>query len=184
MTEEQRARKNECARQNAMWKKEQHKCTRCGKQDAYTLAGRSYCYECCEYDRKCTRSESARENHKARQREKYHKCVELGICPICKKREATDGYKNCPTCRSKKAKIQLKYRHANGTIPSELMDGTNYCSICAKPLNEDNRVKDKKVCKRCYQNSLKNISKACENRVENVFTQAQYCFWKESKCRK
>lgn len=184
MTDEQRIRRNECARQNREWKKEQHKCVRCGKQDAYTLIGRSYCYECCEYDKNHPRSERVRENNNARQREQYHKCIELGICPTCKKRKATDGYKNCPICRSKKARKRLEYQHANGTIPQELMDGTTYCSICAKPLNEDNRIKDKKICKRCYQSSLKNLSKAMENRVENAFTQAQYLFWEEIKCRK
>lgn len=166
MTDEQRERKNECARENSRWKKERQLCVRCGKQDAYTLVGRSYCYECCEYDRECRRSDTVLKNNKTKQREKYRKNVESGICPTCGKRRAEYGYINCPVCRAKKARRQLEYNHKNGVLPRCLLDGTDRCARCGK----EEVVMGYKLCGRCLENSRKAIKKALDTpREQNYF---------------
>lgn len=176
MTDEQKKRKNECAKQNRQWKKERHLCTCCGKQDAYTLVGRSFCYECCEKERKRKRSNQAMSKIYAQRYEKYHKNIALGICPICGKREVTDGHINCQLCRAKKAQREAKYRFNRGVLPRCLLDGVDRCAVCGA----ENVVEGHKVCMRCLENGRNAIEKA--NRTprekDNYFRELNDAFWK------
>lgn len=181
MTDEQRKRKNECARENARWKKERQLCTRCGKQDAYTLNGRSYCYECCEYDknRKRKRYEVVANDINMKQREEYHKNIESGICPLCKKKKADMGCIICTACRAKRARKQSERQHERGVTPRYLFDGVDRCAICGK----EEVVKGHKVCSRCLENCRKNIKKALNTpRSQNYFEKSiinNFKYWSE-----
>lgn len=60
-----------------------HRCIRCGKQDAYTLGHRSLCYECAEYNRE--RVKIWAHKHKDERKAKYERLKASGICVNCKK---------------------------------------------------------------------------------------------------
>ena len=68
-------------------RRENHLCTLCGKQDAYTLNGRMNCREC---------------NKKERIRHlKYkHPRGATGICWRCNRNPVKQGWKVCETCYS------------------------------------------------------------------------------------
>lgn len=168
MTDEQRKRKNECARENSQWKKERHLCVRCGKQDAYTLVGRTLCYECAEkqreYYHKCPRDKL--NNRNLRERERYHKNIELGVCPKCLKQKEDDGYVHCSACRAKIRKSDTKYRQKKGVLPRCLLDGIDRCAICGR----EEVVDGHKVCSRCLENCRKSLKKASNTpREANYF---------------
>lgn len=80
--------------------KRNHRCTKCQKKDAYTLAGHSRCFECNEKRRK-TPTDFVSEKKKRKQKNPR----EYGVrCWICNKNEPMDGYKLCPTCHEKALK--------------------------------------------------------------------------------
>lgn len=182
MTEQQRIRKRECARENRQWKKERHLCVRCGKKDAYTLAGRSCCYECTEAERHRAenrqRTEEQIQKHCAKMREKYAENVSRGICPQCGKRNAVGGYIICPICRAKKKRASAKYRLEHGATPRYLMDGSTRCAKCGKVLDDDNSVNGKQLCRSCYESALRSIKKAKESQTkDSYFRRSVNAYW-------
>lgn len=73
-----------------------HICTRCGAQDAYTLAGHSRCFECAEKRRKHP-VEFVPENKKPKSNPR-----ELGVrCWICNKEPLFEDKKLCRNCYEK-----------------------------------------------------------------------------------
>lgn len=189
MTDEQRARANECARENYMWKKEQHKCVRCGKQDAYTISGRSLCYECAEKKRLWEKTNHEKNSCKktAYRNKKYKECVENGICVRCHKRPADSGYKSCLRCRTQNRIYNNNKNRERGMLPKLLFDGVNYCRTCGAKITSENKVDGKKLCKSCYQKAVENLKKATEIRMSkepNDFDKGNDLFWRRIMCRK
>ena len=78
-------------------------CRDCGREDAYTMAGRTYCAECAEKDRH--RKEMARKDPEKRERmltqnrKKVARHKAAGICPCCGKRPTYPGKTLCGTKR-------------------------------------------------------------------------------------
>ena len=104
------------------WLKQGHFCTKCRKQDAYTLNGRSLCYECSVKDAKRHRDKRISNNEKVRKHDREHRnsLIEKGICPKCKSRPLTKGYKSCAYCRAKIRKQNHKHNLKKGCIPREM----------------------------------------------------------------
>lgn len=96
------------------------------------------------------KSKRAKEYEKEWARKKRKECAEKGICTICFKRPATQGYKTCNECRTRTNRQRKElYQAATGCTPRFLFDGINLCSKCGKrPPMEGH-----KMCQQCYSNN-------------------------------
>lgn len=138
------------------WLKEHHLCVSCKKQDAYTLGGHIYCYEC--NSKRLVRSEEYRQSHREQRRamdkERYEYFKQKGICAGCRKRVAKEGHVYCDVCLGK-----FKKRHASTYIKSYTREEAVSNGMCRTCLKE--KVKPGyKICEKCYQKCCDNLSEA------------------------
>ena len=144
------------------WLKQGHFCTKCRKQDAYTLNGRSLCYECSVKDAKRHRDKRISNNKEVRKHDREHRnsLIEKGICPKCKSRPLTKGYKSCAYCRAKIRKQNHKHNLKKGCIPREMKYSLDLCVTCGKPLDGQIKVNGEPshLCSKCYQKASKHCS--------------------------
>lgn len=150
-SEEERKRINEA---NDKYKKKciaQNRCKRCGKQDAYTLTGKTHCYECTqkisEYHKKYENEN--KEKIAERKKKRHQELIDKGICTQCRKRPAREGKTQCEICALKKKARDYKKTHSKWRDP-------DLCSRCHK--NE--KFKEFELCETCYNNALKGIKNA------------------------
>lgn len=117
------------------------RCYRCGKQDAFTLNGRTMCAECVEYNRLQAKKNRPKykEQIKAAQQKLYYTRKEAGFCPECgRPRDGHTVYcKRCATMRRKNQNknygVQvLRCKHCEN-MPEP---GSAYCSECKKRQSE------------------------------------------------
>lgn len=134
--------------------KKHHICRDCKKQDAYTLAGRTYCAECAQKQAEAKRNEYARDRGKKnriacqkwkQKNEEEHKCSYCGkqLPDDCK-------YKTCNYCRIKMRRYNKEYRRKKGSISWEMRMSSDYCFQCAK----NKPLEGKRLCKECYEKKL------------------------------
>lgn len=127
-------------------------CTRCGREDAYTMAGRSMCAECAENARERKARQYADDDRRqrmyAQHRNGKQKRRDAGICPECG-RPATPEYSTCEYCRAKHRNYMRRYRN---TAPR----GENgLCWQC----NKNEAIPGKRVCQTCYERLLDSAEK-------------------------
>lgn len=138
---------NEQRKLNRQYYIARHRCAYCGRQDEYTLAGRTRCYTCAEKDRlqhqkkRNTKAEVLKEQQAGKNRRERRK--ELGLCVICGKRNATDGYVRCEYCRAEESRRRHQCRDVNVNYPR----GDN--GICWQ-CNKCSVVQGKNLCPHCY----------------------------------
>ena len=144
-------------------RKELHLCEKCGKQDAYTLAGRCRCRACSDRDnarRRAKRSEDQelrardirdkKENYSWMKR--HHYCVSCKavdaytlagrpLCARCAAKKAADE-------REKKARTNLRERRQrNQRRRKERWKEAGRCASCGKPL--PSKAYPYLTCERC-----------------------------------
>ena len=95
----------------ANYMKAVHRCIRCGKQDAYTLAGKQRCYECVEKEKQRCKEYNKRNSEKNKQRakERYYRLKSQGLCVVCAKRKAQSGRTLCLRCAIKSNEYVRNY---------------------------------------------------------------------------
>lgn len=140
-----------------------HLCVGCHKQDARTLNGYVYCFECGE-----TKNARKREYYKTDVGKRYMKDYYLRIrkqrtenkeCLRCgQPLKTTYTFKNCPKCRAKNAQRLAKHRAKKGITPRVLFDGVDRCCMCGKLEVVDGH----KVCKQCLERQQKLVFTARE----------------------
>ena len=125
-----------------------HLCKDCKKQDAYTLSGRTYCYECAEKRRIKQAQDRKNPDKLAKTREasmKYkEKCRQEGRCTCCGK-PVGSGRRLCPTCLEKNRRWWKQYRGLN---PRKL-------GVICWQCNKNPCVDGHKLCADCYAKQLK-----------------------------
>lgn len=130
--------------------KAHHICPSCKQQDAYTLAGRTYCAECAE-KRRAQRHE-ARKNPDVRERERAsgekwrRKQKEAGICVSCGKATALEGEVRCVRCKEKARRSTIEQNRKRGILPR--ISGVCYRCNRGEPMD------GKRVCRACYEKML------------------------------
>ena len=137
--------------------KKHHFCRDCQKQDAYTLAGRTFCFECAEKMRKAKaearKDPIKREKMLNAKREQIARYKEQGRCVRCGK-QLTNGKRMCPTCYNLQ---RLALKKSRGSTPR--ISGV-ICWQCNKKPCEDG----KRLCRECYEKklpiSLENLKKS------------------------
>lgn len=138
------------ARDTRHWYKEHHMCIDCGKQDAYTLSGKSRCYECGERANECSRNNYDSKKPHERYLKRKQQAIENGLCTCCFKRKADTGYKSCSICRKKDIE---KYRKKQcGTIKRSERKTYGICYRCGNNLDGQLKVNGTKsnLCSCCY----------------------------------
>ena len=143
------------------YKLSRHRCGRCGEMDAYTMAGRKLCAECCEKAR--AYAAAHREQIKEARDRHAEKCRREGLCQGCGETLESPQHIYCQKCRTKILIRHRRKREAHrGEGPENYPRGENgICWTCNKaPAREGG-----KLCDSCYENSLAALKKA--NDVQN-----------------
>ena len=119
-------------------------CRDCGKVDAYTIGGRTFCYECAE--KGAEKKRLARQDPEKRKRMlEQHRQMQLRYeqahkCKLCGKPLPSDyKYKRCVNCRTRQARAVRRSRENRyGIIPDRREEGQ--CFMCNKqPVIKGNR---------------------------------------------
>lgn len=123
-------------------------CTRCGKEDAYTIAGRKLCHECCEENRERGRQYFSTDKGRAIQRESrkrtWAKREAEGLCVRCGKRPPKQTSKMCAICTIKQINYnRMRYREKND--PNYPRGANGICYQCNKRPAEAG----KRLCPEC-----------------------------------
>lgn len=104
-------------------------CTRCGKQDAYTLNNRRLCYECCEKARIEYHKNKNKYSKKVNssKKEKYDIFKKQNKCCKCGRELVKTIYKTCEYCRAKHRIYSANYNRKRGVLPR--LNGVR-CILC------------------------------------------------------
>lgn len=135
--------------------KRNHFCVRCRKQDAYTLGGRTYCFECAEKNRlaqaEARKDPVKREKANQKARERAARLAENGQCVQCGG-IAIEGKRRCKRCQN----ITNKWFREHRARTPRLLGVV--CWRCNKSPCENG----KKLCKECYEKQLPIMLAAAE----------------------
>ena len=167
--EDRRAYHREYQREYRKWLKEHHFCRDCQKQDAYTLAGRTYFFDCAEKGR--IKKENARkdpikkEKMLKQKRDQITRYINENRCVRCGM-QLNNGKRMCSVCYELQRRASRKRK---GNTPR--MRGI-ICWQC----NKQPCMEGYGLCKDCYEKkipiSLQNLEKSRENHP-----------WRKSICR-
>ena len=132
-----------------------HICPRCRKNKLY--GDETRCIECTiEENKKAMKSRNKlgkdhyNKVHREWSRQSYKKCVENGICYVCRKSPADGGYKTCGVCREKQRTYKrIKYQEKIKMTRSERIE-RGLCYFCDNP-----QKKGYKVCEKHWQMNVK-----------------------------
>ena len=137
-----------------------HLCRDCGKQDARTLNGYNYCYECNEYHNAKMREYRARNREQINEKRHnlYVQYRNEHRCGLCGKQIALyDNHSMCPICRGVKKQYFVKtYEHKRVG---------NICFQCCKMPP----IQDKKLCQSCYDKAVERCRLMREKKRVNTW---------------
>lgn len=147
------------------------RCGSCGKEDAFTMAGKGICAECAE--RRNQSSKAWNLAHPGRKAESRRKLSEqrqaAGLCTMCGKPLPKNyRYKNCQTCLAK-----IRNRRQPVYIPNGM------CHRCKK----EPCVEGKKLCAACYEVACRSAEKAraCMSTEGHVWRQMDHAMYEAMK---
>lgn len=127
-----------------------HLCVWCGKQDARTLIGKIYCFECNEkhikHEKERLKDPEVRAKVNALQRKRTQSRKEQGLCINCGKRKALTGKSYCERCAIKIRERSLKKRRENGQKDRNEEVYKGNCYICFAPA-----APGYKLCEKCLE---------------------------------
>lgn len=156
-----------------LWRKEHHYCVDCGEQDAYTLNGRSRCYECNEKARDRNANMTTTQRQKAADR---HQAIreyrrEQRLCTTCGAKLPTGYYPfaTCQSCRYKSRKSAEQYRRDKGIIPRYNFAMLGLCARCGDPVERgfvDDDGSPRRLCRFCYDHAVEAAAKGREIYLE------------------
>ena len=132
--------------------KELHICVRCKNERAEP--NKVTCLECSERDKKYDKKkrEKKLEEYRKKDKDKYQKLKDNGICTYCKREKAMQGKYKCEKCLNK---LKNRRNSKRKDIPRSERISYGICYTCGK-----NKLMDGKgVCAKCYEIRLKSISK-------------------------
>ena len=124
-------------------------CTICGREDAYTMAGRAMCEYCNQKSRRWSENKRSKPEYAEKMREesrkRYAKMVEENICTNCYKKKPNDGHSLCERCRIKHRNREREKRNQEGQRTWEMALSGETCFFCKSP----DVVPGKKLCQAC-----------------------------------
>lgn len=139
-------------------------CRECKKQDAYTIGGRTLCYECSEkqrlYKQEKRKLPEYRERMLYSSRKRRARLIDEHKCPQCGNSLANNyKYKWCTKCLAK-ARVSRKSARERKTGGESSLRGQNgICWQCNKlPV-----IFGKKLCNECYKQKVKVATQNLKN---------------------
>lgn len=139
-------------KKNREYLKRTTRCISCSKRDAYTIAGRSYCFDCAKKYLKINAiyRESHREDINKKNRTIRKERKESGLCVDCgKELPKNSSFTRCDICKAKRRSQKKKYDLKKGV--NYPRGGNGICWTC----NKEPAMEGKKLCETCYQRQLK-----------------------------
>lgn len=122
-------------------------CIQCGREDAFTMVGRSYCDRCATQARESAarkRADPVKNNAMNANKKKIREARKSkGLCPTCGK-PANSGYVLCDSCRAKRRNYMNKYN--NHPPRGEY----GICWTC----NKREAIPGKRLCHECYEKAV------------------------------
>lgn len=152
------------------WRKEKGYCVKCGKEKA--VNGTLYCLVCLMDKRGKYKPLVGEKKIEKQQKNlsRYYQNKENGVCVQCGKRPSNNSV-FCDICKSRKRYKEELKRRRNGVLPKDTGGNGIYCAICLKPVE----TQGKKLCNRCYENSINSIKIAQQySPVDNYFRKLHY----------
>lgn len=142
--------------ERAAYFKMNKRCVRCGKQDAYTLIGKSRCFECAEKNKEYARlhHKKHRETDNSKMRDRVSKLKEQGVCIDCGVREAVKGRTRCRNCLIKNSKAVKNKKGRIARTTTYYYEGL--CWLCCKNPTASGYG----LCEDCLERARKRITKA------------------------
>ena len=134
-----------------------HLCRDCKKQDAYTLSGRTRCFECAERDRQQHRKRRSAEAGRA-SNIAYHnawkdKKQSEDLCTYCGRHKVESGKKICKSCVINQSSKRREKRIQDGMNWPRGANG--FCFQC----NKEKAIDGKRLCQKCYDVKMANLEK-------------------------
>lgn len=126
-----------------------HLCVYCKQQDAYTIGGRSACYECAEKMAKLKKTKyysttEARQKRCEERKQLRQRHIARHECTVCGKKLAENYlYKTCSHCRTYN---KIRQRTNDSFMRGEF----GICWQC----NKEPCIAGKRVCDKCYEMKL------------------------------
>lgn len=167
--------------------KARSRCVQCHKQDAYTLNGRAYCYDCMRLNHTYSRKSyynGAGQRRQEKKREKAQQLRDQKRCTYCGKK-LPDGhpYIRCDSCRArfrnyKRKEISARTGFQTGDARQRWKYGQ--CYKCGAPLKTglNSHGEPYRVCETCYQDAIRALRKA--NRVNQERGNEHHLWTKEN----
>lgn len=149
--------------------KKYHYCTVCGKQDAYTLAGRILCFECAEKKNKKQREDyhKKREYHSLRKKQLREFRKLNGLCIECGE-IAVEGRVRCEKHLALGRHRAEKHKTQKGVISRAISVELGYCEMCCKRFATKG-----KLCEECYEKAMRGIS-AANKKIKQLKNEGEY----------
>lgn len=137
-------------------------CHRCGRQDARTLIGKYYCFDCLEYQREASAKHYSKhhEGVRERQRKTVHRKREFGLCVRCGSRRPTEGRVTCERCLAKERKRQAENRRRVMIQSRESIRTMGICYLCCK----GDVVEGRTLCADCLEKARGRIKELHKHR--------------------
>ena len=133
-------------------------CRDCGKEDAYTMGGRTLCADCAEKSAKAKREARKDPEKRLRQYESHRKMTEQrkrdGRCPLCG-RPVTGEHIHCNVCNAKNRNYLRQRRHERGQMSWGDRTNGSRCFLCGEPC-----VEGKKLCEKHMIQRIENLRKS------------------------
>ena len=107
-----------------------------------------------------------------------------GVCPYCRKKPLTDGYKMCAACRAyfREKRKESSYRY--GVLPRSLLDGMERCTKCGRKLNAATGYK---LCDKCLGQARAALDKTPTHngvKMGSYFERWHETFWAKTSSQK
>lgn len=162
----------ERGRRTYAYLKEQHRCIKCQKQDAYTLAGRARCFECEEKHKEAVQRCNTPEKRAEREKRTRDNRRNSGACTACgKMMPVGDDHMTCQSCRARNRIKLERYRRRRGAVSLQERSSGDMCFNCLSP----DVIPGKKVCKSCAERlstHLDNIRPDNKNHIWRLLEKA------------
>lgn len=129
--------------------KKNHLCTRCKKQDAFTLVGKPLCSDCYEKNQQYKKIwwEKNKSRNNAMAHKRYKRLKEQHKCPFCLSQlDPEDKCVLCPRCRGKHKRWKKINKNRSGHLSIDLRRSSLYCWRCAK----QKPLYSRRLCEKCY----------------------------------
>lgn len=140
-------------------------CVRCGTQDARTLIGKYYCFDCLESHReRCKKSyQKNRDDVNAKNIQRIKERKSLGLCVCCGAKKENFSRTKCHKCEAIDRMRAKKRRIIAGVLSREEARQSGICYLCLKK----SAVSGRTLCEDCLETARRTAENARSRRQKS-----------------